>query len=138
MWCTYTRFWDRHVLLFVDFLDKSKCETSNILRRTIKNNKAYLVFFLYIHVHPGVAYRTQDLIASYGWKQFHYHPYNLDLVPSGCHSFLQLKNLLNGQRYDTMMTSKWQCCSSLQIRQKTSIKMECRSLSVYLLKKRPS
>jgi histone-lysine N-methyltransferase SETMAR len=50
---------------------------------------------------PHTATATQDLIATFGWKQFDHPPYSPDLAPSDFHVFLHLKTFLGGwQFYD--------------------------------------
>jgi hypothetical protein len=39
----------------------------------------------------------QDLIATFGWEQFHHPPYSPDLGPSDFHVFLHLKTFLGGR-----------------------------------------
>jgi hypothetical protein len=47
---------------------------------------------------PHTAAAMQDLIATFGWEQFHHPPYSPDLVPSDFHVFLHLKTFLGGRR----------------------------------------
>jgi hypothetical protein len=46
---------------------------------------------------PHTAAATQDLIATFGWEQFHHPPYNPDLAPSDFLVFLYLKTFLGGR-----------------------------------------
>jgi hypothetical protein len=51
------------------------------------------------NVCPHTAAITQDLIATFGWKQFNNPPYSPDLVPRDFHVFLHLKTSLGGRRF---------------------------------------
>jgi histone-lysine N-methyltransferase SETMAR len=48
---------------------------------------------------PHTATATQDLIVTFGWKQFDHPPYSPDLAPSDFHVFLHLKTFLCGRRF---------------------------------------
>jgi histone-lysine N-methyltransferase SETMAR len=44
--------------------------------------------------------QRQDIIATFGWKQFDHHPYSPDLAPCDFHVFPHLKTLLGGRRFN--------------------------------------
>jgi len=48
---------------------------------------------------PHTATATQNLITTFGWKQFDHPHYSPDLAPSDFHLFLHLKSFLVGRRF---------------------------------------
>jgi hypothetical protein len=57
------------------------------------------VLMLHGNTRPHTAAATQDLIGTFGWKQFDHPPYSPDLEPSDFHVFLNLKTFLCGLRF---------------------------------------
>jgi histone-lysine N-methyltransferase SETMAR len=53
---------------------------------------------LHNNARPHTAATTQDLIATFDWKQFNHPPYSPDLAPSDFCVFLHLKSFLGGWR----------------------------------------
>jgi histone-lysine N-methyltransferase SETMAR len=51
------------------------------------------------NARPHSAATTQDLIATFGWEQFHHPPNSPDLAPSDIHVFLHLKTFLVDRRF---------------------------------------
>jgi hypothetical protein len=54
------------------------------------------VVMLHGNSRPHTATTAQDLIVTFGWKQFSHPPYSPSLVPSDFHVFLYLKTFLGG------------------------------------------
>jgi histone-lysine N-methyltransferase SETMAR len=57
------------------------------------------VVMLHDNARPHTVAATQDLIATFGWKQFNHPPYSPDLAPSDFRVFLHPKTFLGGQRF---------------------------------------
>jgi hypothetical protein len=55
------------------------------------------VLMLHDNACPHTATATQDLITTFGWKQFDHPPYSPGLVPSDFHMFLHLKATDNSE-----------------------------------------
>jgi hypothetical protein len=54
---------------------------------------------LHDNARPHTAAATQNLIATFGWEQFHHPPYSSDLAPRDFLVFLHLKTFLGGRRF---------------------------------------
>jgi len=104
-----TMFWDRKVVLLVDFLPQGSTinagvyyDTLKKLRRAIQNKRRSMlsqgVVMIHDNAHPHTAAAMQNLITIFGWKQFEHPPYSPDLAPN-FHLFLHLKSFLAGQRF---------------------------------------
>jgi hypothetical protein len=57
------------------------------------------VVMLHDNARPHTAAATQDLIATFGWKQFDNSPYSPNLATSDFCMFLHLKTFLGGRRF---------------------------------------
>jgi hypothetical protein len=73
------------------------------LCRVIQNKRQGMLtcglMLLHNNARPHTATKTQALITSFGWEQFHHPPLQPDLAPSDLHLFLCLKKFLAGQRF---------------------------------------
>jgi hypothetical protein len=80
-----TVFWDRNVVLFVEFLPQGStinagvyCDTFNKLCPVIQNKRRGMdsrgVVMLHDYARPHTAAETLDLIAAFGWEQFDHLP----------------------------------------------------------------
>jgi len=79
-----TVFWDRQVVLLVEFLPQGTinsavyCETLKKLRRTIQNKRRGMlsatILLLHDNAWPHSAVQTQDLITSFKWQQMDHPP----------------------------------------------------------------
>jgi histone-lysine N-methyltransferase SETMAR len=105
-----TAFWDRKRVLLVEFLSQGStinagvyCYTLTKLRRAIQNKQRGMLsrgtVMLHDNACPHTAAATLDLIATFGWEQFHHPPYSPDLAPSDFHVFLHLKTFLGGWQF---------------------------------------
>jgi histone-lysine N-methyltransferase SETMAR len=54
------------------------------------------VEILHDNAHPHTAATTEDLIVTFGCKQFDHPPYSPDLAPSDFHVFLHLNTFVGG------------------------------------------
>jgi len=106
-----TVFWDRQVVLLVEFLPQGTttnsavyCETLKKLRRAIQDKMRGMlsatILLLHDKARPHSAAQTQDLITSFRWEQMDPPPCSPDLAPSDFHLFLHLKKFLGGKRFD--------------------------------------
>jgi len=96
-------FWDRKVILLVDFLPQGStinagvcCNTLQKLHHMIQNKRRGMfnrvVVMIHDNTHPHTA--MQNLITTFHWEQFDHPPYSPHLVPSDFHLLLHLKSFL--------------------------------------------
>ena len=99
----WTMFWDRKVILLVDFLPQGStinagvcCNTLQKLHHMIQNKRRGMfnrvVVMIHDNTHPHTA--MQNLITTFHWEQFDHPPYSPHLVPSDFHLLLHLKSFL--------------------------------------------
>jgi len=105
-----TVFWDRKSVLLVDFLPQGYtinagvyCDTFKKLRGAFQNKRCGMLSQGVVMIHDNdcqhTAAATQNLMMTFGWKQFNHPLYSPDLAPRGFHLFLHLKSFLAGQRF---------------------------------------
>jgi histone-lysine N-methyltransferase SETMAR len=83
-------------------LGQKKHSACGILTSRLNNQCDMLsrdVVMLHNNARPHTAAATQDLIATFGWKQIDHPPYSPDLAPSDFHVSLHLKTFLDGRRF---------------------------------------
>jgi histone-lysine N-methyltransferase SETMAR len=122
-----TVFWDTKGALLVEFLFQGStinadvyCDTLKKLRHAIRNKRRGMlsrdVVMLHDNVRPHTAASQQDLIATFGWEQFHHALYSPDFAPSDFHVFLYLKTFLGDRRFhdDNQVREAVNTCFELQ------------------------
>jgi histone-lysine N-methyltransferase SETMAR len=103
-------FWDKKGVLLVEFLPQGStinagvyCDTLKKLHRVIHTKRRGMLSWGVLMLHGNAcshtAATTQNLIATFGWKQFNHPPYSPDLAPSDFHVFVHLKTFLSGSRF---------------------------------------
>ena len=101
-------FWDRKVILLVDFMPPGSainaaayCDTLTRLRRAIRNKMRGMlsrgVCLLHDNARPHSAHVTTALLEKFKWDILDHPPYSPDLAPSDFHLFLHLKQHLTGK-----------------------------------------
>jgi len=104
-------FWDRQVVLLVEFFPQSTtinsaiyCETLKKPRRAIQNKRRGMLSAAILLLHDNSrshsAAQTEGLITSFKWEQMDHPSYSPDLAPSDYHLFLHLKKFLGDKRFD--------------------------------------
>ena len=103
---TCTIFWDRKVVLPVDFLPQGSAMNAGVCCNTLQkfhcvvHNKLCVMFswgVVMIHDNTRPHTAMENVITTFCWEQFDHPPYGPHLAPSDFHLLLHLKFFLAGR-----------------------------------------